>query len=160
MIAVDRGTKSVIVGKHYICFGQTTATGGLLQSHPCVQPSKLKWLQEKEKEKKKKKHKHHTEETRTGSLVSLQHDGCRCGSFLLVQSPLPQRRLIPQQQPDYNSAHLAYGATTLCTLGSSSAKMWAETNQLSLEQQLFNQASPLPEAAPGIKMRQMSFFSQ
>lgn len=43
--AVDKGTKSAIAGKQSVSFGQTTATGGLLQSSPCVQPSKSMRMQ-------------------------------------------------------------------------------------------------------------------
>lgn len=52
MVAGDTGTKSAIAGKQSVSFGQTTATGGLLQSSPCAQPSKVMKLQEKEKKKK------------------------------------------------------------------------------------------------------------
>lgn len=48
-VAVDKGTKSVIAGKKSDSSGQTTATGGLLQSGPCAQPSKSMRLQEKKK---------------------------------------------------------------------------------------------------------------
>lgn len=50
-IAVDKGTKSVIAGKKSDSSGRTTATGGLLQSGPCAQPSKSTRLQEKRKKK-------------------------------------------------------------------------------------------------------------
>lgn len=49
MEAVERSTKSAIAGKQSDSFGQTTATGGVPQSSPCVQPSKLIKLQEMEK---------------------------------------------------------------------------------------------------------------
>lgn len=63
-MAVDKGTETAIAGKRSVCFGQTAATGGLLQSSPCAQPFKPMRLQEK-------KNKHHTEGAKTGSLVSL-----------------------------------------------------------------------------------------
>lgn len=111
VVAVDTGTKSLIAGKQSVSFGQTTATGGLLQSSPCAQPSKPTRLQGK------KKNKRHTEGAQTGTLVSLQHDVCRCGPALLFQSP--QHSLILQYNP---FAQLASRAITVCTLGCGSAK--------------------------------------
>lgn len=94
VVAVDKATKSAIAGRQSVSFGQTTATGGLLQSSPCAQPSKPMRLQEK------KKNKRHTERAHTGSLVSLQHDVCHCGPALMDQSPLPQQCLILQYSHD------------------------------------------------------------
>lgn len=93
--AVDKGTKSAIAGKQSVSFGYTTATGGLLQSSPCAQPSKPMRLQEK------KKNKCHTEGAQTGILVFL-HDVFNCGPGFLVQSLLPQHSLILQ----YNQSPL------------------------------------------------------
>lgn len=90
VVPMERGAKSAIAGKKSDSSGQTTATGGLLQSSPCAQPSKSMRLQEKKKKSATQKG------LKTGSLVSLQHDVCCCGPASLVQSPLPQHSLIHQ----------------------------------------------------------------
>lgn len=163
-VAVDKGAKSVIAGKKSDSSGQTTATGGLLQSRPCAQPSKSMRLQEKEKKKC------HTEAVQTGNLVYPQHDACCCGPALLVQSLFHAESNPLQLESPFSQ--LAPRAVTVCTLGSESVKEQAveQKDQLGSEQQLcfflgflfafFNQAQTVPKAAPGITMRQMSFLSQ
>lgn len=115
LVVADKSTKSAIAGKKSVSFGQTTATGGLLQSSSCAQPFKPMRLQEK------KKNKHHTLGVWTGILVLLQHDeslwACSSGPVTTATA-----KCNPPIQPESPLDQLAFGVITVSTRGWGSAK--------------------------------------
>lgn len=89
-------TKSAIAGKQSESVGQTTTTGGVPQSGPCVQPSKLIKPQEMVGGGGKECHR---KEPLTGTPVSPRHDAPLCGPAPLPQPPLPQISIILRHGP-------------------------------------------------------------
>lgn len=130
-VAVDKGTKSAIAGKQSVSFGQTTATGGLLQSSPCARPSKLMRLQEKKKKKKQAPH-------RRGSNRDSSVPAAWCVSLWACSaSPVPTTTALfnPPVQP-FCLVGLQCNNSLHTRLQQREEMGW-EKDQLGWEQQLF-----------------------
>lgn len=129
--AVDKGAKSAIAGKQSVSFGQTTATGGLLQSSPCARPSKLMRLQEKKKKKKQAPH-------RRGSNRDSSVPAAWCVSLWACSaSPVPTTTALfnPPVQP-FCLVGLQCNNSLHTRLQQREEMGW-EKDQLGWEQQLF-----------------------